>query len=66
MWLIPMMFSSDDGSNDYAVNPYFNNNGYGSMILVKNMGSTFVYLVLLIILHPLSILLKTLGKKYRL
>ena len=56
------MFPDDDGSNDYALNPQFDENGFNSMILVKNLGSTFVYLVFIIILFPFSYLMLYLGK----
>ena len=61
-WLIPMMFPDDDGSNDYALNPQFDLNGFNSMVLVKNLGSTFVYLIVLILLFPLSYTIIAMGR----
>ena len=57
-----MMYPDDDGSNDYAINYQFNQNGFNSMILIKNLGSTFVYLAVLVLLFPVSYLLTKLGK----
>ena len=62
-WLIPWIFPEDDGINDYALNPQLGNNGFDSMILVKNLGSTFIYLQIIILLFPFSYLLRLLGNK---
>ena len=63
-WLIPVIFPDDDGRNDYALNPQFDMNGYSSMILIKNLGSTFVYLMINILLFPISSLMLRFGKNY--
>jgi hypothetical protein len=35
-----------DEETDYALNYYFDFNGFESMSLVKNLGSTFIYLLI--------------------
>ena len=62
-WMIPWIFPGDDGSNDYALNPQFDMNGFSSMILIKNLGSTFLYLTINVLLFPIAYLLMLIGKK---
>lgn len=48
-WLVPLIYgdqSADD--DDHALNQQFADNGFGSMTLIKNLQSTFVYLVILV------------------
>jgi hypothetical protein len=57
-WLAPMIFKEDSGvavddfeeklvsKEDTALNPYFEENGFSTRILIKNLGSTFVYLII--------------------
>jgi hypothetical protein len=57
-WLIPMIFKENSGvavddfeeklvsKEDTALNPYFEENGFSTRILIKNLGSTFVYLII--------------------
>ncbi len=39
-----MLENNED--NDHALNSYFEFNGFESMSLVKNLGSTFIYLLI--------------------
>ena len=58
-WLNPLIFSDENGvsnaddedsnNQNEALNPYFEENGFSSKILIKNLGSTFVYLILYIV-----------------
>jgi hypothetical protein len=49
-WLIPFIFREDDlpsegsSTEDKALNEFFDENGYSTLTLIKNLGSTFVYL----------------------
>ena len=64
-WLIPLLFKEDDSNgedddadedDDENVNPggplndFFDENGFSSKYLIENLGSTFVYSILLIFL----------------
>ena len=44
-----MSVDDDEEVNDYpnGINPYFNNSGFNYMNLLKNMGSTLIYLALM-------------------
>ena len=52
-WLVPWLVSLDDDeeANDYpnGLNPYFNNSGINYMNLLKNLGSTLVYIILVLV-----------------
>ena len=63
LWLIPWMFPDDDGSNDYPFNPQFDQSGFNSMILIKNLGSTFIFVLGLIILFPVGFLMSQIKLK---
>ena len=50
-WLIPLMFPEDnlpDSEKDEPLNQFFDENGFHSKTLVKNLGSSFVYMNLLV------------------
>lgn len=72
-WLIPFIFPDDDlpsatqSEEDTALNPFFDENGFSTRTLIKNLGSTFVYLgLLLLILCVLIPLTYSLQKVSRL
>jgi hypothetical protein len=48
LWLFPILFPTatevDNDDDDKALNIYFEENGFTSLSLIKNLGSTFVYL----------------------
>jgi hypothetical protein len=53
-WFIPLVFPDEDyileedeenSNKDEALNPFFNENGFQSKTLIKNLGSTFIYLM---------------------
>ena len=49
LWLNPLIFPKkeiDEEEDDEPLNIYFDENGFGSKMLIKNLGSTFVYLAL--------------------
>jgi hypothetical protein len=57
MWLFPLLFRpkppGEEGEEDETEEPlnmYFEENGFQSKALIKNLGSTFVYLGIYIIL----------------
>lgn len=40
--------ANTDAYQDQSLNVYFNNSGFGSMLLLMNLGSTLIYLGILI------------------
>jgi hypothetical protein len=66
-WLVPILTSfktgqDDDVGQDKPLNPYFEQNGFTSMRLVNNLGSTMVYLFIYVIALLLLPLLNIFGK----
>jgi hypothetical protein len=55
-WLIPFIFPDDElptatlSEEDIALNAFFDENGFTTRTLIKNLGSTFVYLGVLMFL----------------
>jgi hypothetical protein len=53
LWLYPLLFPPKpygEEDADQPLNLFFDENGFESMALIKNLGSTFVYLVVYLIL----------------
>lgn len=48
-WLPALFFKATE--EDEPLTAYFELNGYSSMTLIKNLGSTFLFLLLLVLLH---------------
>lgn len=55
-WLIPLIFpvnknqtTEEDELEEQPINSFFDENGFESRALIKNLGSTFIYLFVLII-----------------
>ena len=46
---------------DYPLNSHFNENGFQSLTLLKNIGSTFFFLIIYILLWVFLILLRLLS-----
>ena len=53
-------------NEDEALNPFFEENGFPTKFVIKNLGSTFVYLILFIFILLLLPVLKFLGKHSKL
>jgi hypothetical protein len=55
-WLMPLIFPEDELLSDEsideneALNVFFDENGFSTKTLVKNLGSTFIYLGILIVI----------------
>jgi hypothetical protein len=69
-WLIPMLFDEksgkdgeDDEENNEALNQYFDENGFSTKVLIKNLGSTFVYMVIYCLILLMIPILRILGKR---
>jgi hypothetical protein len=62
-WLTKYLVEDDE--NDCAINYYFDISGFQSKKLVKNLGSTFVYLALLILSLVILAILKALAMLLR-
>jgi hypothetical protein len=65
-WLVPYLSkknADDDGvaEEDTVLNAYFDNSGFSSMNMLKNLGSTLVYLVLYVALIIIYYLVSALG-----
>ena len=63
LWLFPLLYPQaesleSDLDEDEALNLYFDENGFSSMSLIKNTGSTFVYLVLYAVFTALIPIIK--------
>ena len=68
LWLFPLLFPPKPyGEEDYdrPLNLYFEENGFESTALIKNLGSTFVYLVVYLILLATIVVTSFLGKYYQ-
>jgi hypothetical protein len=47
MWLPQLLMTANEAQTEQkGINPYFEQNGFASIILVINLGSSFVYLVI--------------------
>ena len=74
LWLFPLLFKpkaegedNDMDETDQPLNMYFDENGFESKALIKNLGSTFVYLVLYFILLVILLpLLLVIGRRFAL
>jgi hypothetical protein len=70
IWLFPLLFPSKPaGEEDEAeepINMYFAENGFQSKALIKNLGSTFVYLALYLVLLCLLPLIKLMARSFTL
>jgi len=70
LWLFPLLFPAkhqgeDDLEDmDQPLNLFFDENGFESKALIKNLGSTFVYLVLYMLLVPLLPLIRVIGRRF--
>jgi hypothetical protein len=66
MWLFPLLFPpkppGEEDNTEEPLNIYFEENGFQSKALIKNLGSTFVYLGLYIILLCMLPLIKLLSR----
>jgi len=62
--LFPPKANGEEDEMDTALNDFFDENGFSSKILIKNLGSTFVYLALYLVMMALLPLFSILGKKF--
>jgi hypothetical protein len=69
-WLSPMLFDENPGGegeeneeSDSALNHYFEENGFSTKVLIKNLGSTFVYMLIYILILLIIPILKILGRR---
>ena len=58
MWLYIIIFTDDEINNAVPINDYFGINGYQSMNSVMNLGSTYVFIIFLLLAHLLLVSLK--------
>jgi hypothetical protein len=49
-WLPQLLMTEEERFEDKPMSLYFENNGYQSMNVMKNLGSTAIYLMLILIL----------------
>ena len=49
LWLQPALAQEPDLDQDQALNDYFNQAGYNSMMIIMNLASTLIYLWILIL-----------------
>jgi hypothetical protein len=67
-WLAPLIFNEGtanegEDNEDEALNQYFDENGFSTKVLIKNLGSTFVYIVIYCLILLMIPILKILGGK---
>ena len=48
-WLPQLLMTEEERFEDRPMSLYFENNGYQSMNVMKNLGSTAIYLILILI-----------------
>ena len=72
MWLFPLLFppkppgEGEEDDTEKPLNMYFEENGFQSKALIKNLGSTFVYLGLYIVLLFFLALIKLMSRSFTL
>jgi hypothetical protein len=67
LWLFPLLFppkppGEDGNAMEQPLNMYFEENGFQSKALIKNLGSTFIYLLLYLVTLCCLPLIKFLGR----
>ena len=65
LWLDPIIFNSPGDNNDDGINPFFDLGGFTSMILIKNLGSTFVFLIVLLIAFCSMFIIKLMSIRFK-
>ena len=55
-WFVPYVYGDESEANDSGLNRYFEINGFTSKSLIKNLQSTFIYLILYAFLILLMLL----------
>jgi hypothetical protein len=58
-WLPQLLMSEEERFEDRPMSLYFENNGYQSMNVMKNLGSTSIYLILIILIFLFLFLILT-------
>ena len=56
-WLPQLLMSEQERFEDRPMSIYFENNGYQSMNVVKNLGSTAIYLILILVIFLFLLLI---------
>ncbi len=68
LWLFPILFPpkpyGEEDEMDEPLNDFFDENGFSSKTLIKNLGSTFVYLAIYLVAMLLILVFKILGKRF--
>ena len=63
LWLPYLFMNTNEApSEQKAINPYFEQNGFASKTLIINLGSSFVYIVIYMAIFILYIILKLVQK----
>jgi hypothetical protein len=58
-WLPQLLMSEEERFEDRPMSLYFENNGYQSMNVMKNLGSTSIYLILIVLIFLFLYLILT-------
>ena len=64
LWLFPLLFTQEtptEDDNDGPLNLFFGENGLESKFLIKNLGSTFIYIMMYCAILVVLVILKVLG-----
>jgi hypothetical protein len=63
-WVPQLVMSEEERFEDRALSLYFENNGYQSMNVMKNLGSTAIYLILILLILLFLFLILTPLSRY--
>lgn len=63
-WLMHIIYREDKEDEDEALSQQFADNGFASMSLIRNLQSTFVYLIVLLFLFVVLFIAKLLRHKF--
>ena len=63
-WIPQLVMTEEQRFEDRPMSLYFENNGYSSMNVMKNLGSTSVYLIMIILILFFHFLILTPLSRY--
>ena len=64
-WIPQLVMTEEQIFEDRPMSHYFENNGYSSMNVMKNLGSTSVYLIMIILILFFHFLILTPLSRYK-
>ena len=61
-WFLPWLSKLNNIENDRGINEYFEENGFESLILLMNLGSTLVFMFIIIGVLTIFVVIHVLSK----